>query len=165
MKGNKLMGATRWSLWPRRLGLLIHGQHIYGLTQLVPNSSNPKHPLIKAIRLICYLTEVPHRQHPPSPSPYQNPSLELSQDPHLHPPPSPSVEPFLALLPLFLVLPQDLPEGLIQAPPQDLHEGLLQAPPHDHPEGLLQTPYQTRQNLAGRQQGSRARGLAMAVRP
>nr|GEZ90104.1 ribonuclease H-like domain-containing protein [Tanacetum cinerariifolium] len=41
-------------------------------------------------------------------------------------------------------------------------EGLLQAPPQDLLEGLRQTPYQTRQHWTGRQQGSQARGLAMA---
>nr|GEZ11678.1 hypothetical protein [Tanacetum cinerariifolium] len=86
-----------------------------------------------------------------------------------------SVELFLALLPLLLVLPQDLPKGLLQAPPQDLPKGLPQAPSQDLakgfllapsqdlPEGLLQTPNQTRQNWAARQQGSWARGLAMAI--
>ncbi|GKA91444.1 hypothetical protein Tco_0813314, partial [Tanacetum coccineum] len=108
---------------------------------------------------------VPHRQHPPSLSLYRNPLLELSQAPHLPPTPSPSVEPVKPRLALLLVLPQDLLEGLLQAPPQDPPKGLLQAPPQDLPEGLLQTPYQTRQNWASRQQGSQACGLAMAVRP
>nr|GEV52528.1 hypothetical protein [Tanacetum cinerariifolium] len=77
-----------------------------------------------------------------APSLYQNPSLKLPQAPHLYPPLSPSVKLLLDILPLLLVLPQDLPEGLLQASPQDLPKGLLQDPPQDLPEGLLLAPPQ-----------------------